>query len=79
MAHPWGGQEESGPSFAFDSTLGFPGEGPSFICCLFLLAWFPATSSSALLGPRNAADRREEVTRWLTFGEGCFCAYRVVT
>ncbi|CAE7155308.1 unnamed protein product, partial [Symbiodinium necroappetens] len=52
-----GGKVLLGAKVDFDSTLGFPGEGPRallfILAATLLLHGFPA----ALLGPRNAADR----------------------
>ncbi|CAE7151471.1 unnamed protein product [Symbiodinium necroappetens] len=41
----------------FDATLGYPGEGPFSLFMILLAVLLCGFSSSALLGPRNAADR----------------------
>ncbi|CAE7488234.1 unnamed protein product [Symbiodinium sp. CCMP2456] len=54
--HDRGWIRPGGFSRRFDATLGFPGEGPTFIIPVILwgLSW---SCPAVLLGPRNAADR----------------------
>ena len=47
----------------FDSTLGFPGEGPPRPSLLLLFAWTFFVCPAALLGPRNTADQARAARR----------------
>ena len=52
-----------GATVDFDSTLGFPGEGPSCWRLFLTIALLNGGFHAALLGPRNAADRARQERR----------------
>ena len=52
-----------GATVDFDSTLGFPGEGPSCWRLFLTIALLSGSFHAALLGPRNAADRARQERR----------------
>ena len=52
---------------SFDSSLGYPGEGPSFrVFRVFLVSWVAVAAPSHGLRPRNAADERRSRSRAAT-------------